>query len=251
MGVMRDAGRAHLRGAVARGDGLAVVQLLISKPWPDDALQWIGDALRVALQQKVKEATELAGECAAALRTRGWEGDKELAGALEVSLGAAPTPVLRPLAVDLEELAMVLEGDPVEGGGRIDLQTGEVWPKAAIEYAKEIGEESEDEEDDPDKWLWVECEGSRPGYWDMERFVSAIADPEIQDRLSIAISGRRAFRRFKNTLSRWPDLMTRWSAFSDDRQRGRARAWLANLGYMSIPRDRAADNSPRLDKSGG
>jgi hypothetical protein len=69
----------------------------------------------------------------------------------------------------------------------------------------------------------------------MEWFISAIADAEIQERLSIAISGRGAFRRFKDTLSRWPDLMTRWFAFSEDRQRGRARACLAYEGYVPTP----------------
>jgi hypothetical protein len=72
-------------------------------------------------------------------------------------------------------------------------------------------EEDEDECDDADRWLWVDCEGSRPGYRDMEWFISAIEDAEIQDRLNSSISGRGAFRRFKDTLSRWPDLMTRCS----------------------------------------
>ena len=61
----------------------------------------------------------------------------------------------------------------------------------------------------------------------MEWFISRIDDPEIADRLSIAINGRGAFRRFKDVLSRWPDLMERWFGFADERQRGRARAWLA------------------------
>jgi Uncharacterised protein family (UPF0158) len=232
---MHDEVRTELRSAVVRGDGSAVVQLLIGKPWPEDALQLIGDGLRDALRQQIPEASGLAGECVAMLRERNWEGDKELAGSLEESLGTAPTRLRRPLAVDLEELAMVLEGDPLECGGRIDLQTGEVWPKSAIEYAVETGEEDEDESDDRDRWLWVDCEGSRPGYRDMEWFISDIDHPEIQNRLSIAISGRGAFRRFKDTLSRWPDLMTRWFAFSDDRQRGRARAWLAYQGYAPTP----------------
>jgi hypothetical protein len=233
--AMHDEGRTQLRVAVASGDGSAVVQLLIGKPLPDDALQLIGDGLQVALRQQIPEASGLAKECVAMLRERNWEGDEELAGSLEASLGTAPTRLRRPLAVDLEELAMVLEGDPVGCGGRIDLETGEVWPKSAIEYAVETGEEDEDESDDRDRWLWVECEGSRPGYRDMEWFISDIDNPEIQDRLSIAISGRGAFRRFKDTLSRWPDLMTRWFAFSDDRQRGRARAWLAYQGYAPTP----------------
>ena len=51
------------------------------------------------------------------------------------------------------------------------------------------------------------------------------------DRLEIAISGRGAFRRFKDVLARWPGELDRWYAFSAERQRGRARAWLADAGY--------------------
>ena len=97
---------------MARGDGVGLVQLLIGRPLPDDALQLIGDGLLVALRQEVQEAPELAGECVAALRVRGWQGDDELADSLEARLGTAPIRFLKPLAVDLEELAMVLEGGP-------------------------------------------------------------------------------------------------------------------------------------------
>ena len=41
--------------------------------------------------------------------------------------------------MSLDELAMILEGDPVHGGGRIDVRTGEVWAQPAIEYAEEVG----------------------------------------------------------------------------------------------------------------
>jgi hypothetical protein len=47
--------------------------------------------------------------------------------------------MLRALPVDLEELAGILEGDPLSGGGRIDIRTGEVWPRAAIGAAAPRG----------------------------------------------------------------------------------------------------------------
>src|SRR5579863_6042416 len=72
---------------------------------------------------------------------------------------------------------------------------------------------------------------SRDGYRDMERFIGTVRDPGRADRLEIAISGRGAFRRFKDVLARWPGELDRWYAFSAERQRGRARAWLANAGY--------------------
>jgi hypothetical protein len=218
--------RAELRGAVYRGDAGSLVGILKREAWPEDALQLIGDGLLAMFQAPTDGIDEAARRCVAALWDRGWEGDADLAAGLEAARGSGPVPLLRPLTVDLEELAGVLEGDPVDGGGRIDLRTGVVWPQPAIEYAEET-----EEDDDDERWLWVECEGSQEGYRDMELFIAALDDTDQMDRLGIAISGRRAFRRFKDQLSRWPELLERWYAFSEDRQRGRARAWLAGEGY--------------------
>jgi hypothetical protein len=103
--------------------------------------------------------------------------------------------------MDLEELSMILEGDPGHGGARIDLHTGEVWPQSAIEYVEEVGEIDEDD-DHPDRWLWVHC-GVAPG-------------PSRHGR-----------------PLRPARLMTRWRAFSNERQRGRALRWLAMKGFSA------------------
>lgn len=223
----------RLRSLVYQGDGPGLVSVLSQEPWPVDSLQLIGDGLVAAVRDGIGGSPGLARTCVNALGERSWEGDRELAEALEAALGDGPTPMLRPLPVDLEELSMILEGDPVQGGGRIDLTTGEVWPQAALEYAEETGEE---EEDDPDRWLWVHCEGSRSAYQDMVWFIDELDDATVADRLSRAISGRGAFRRFKEALGVRPELMTRWYAFSADRQRGRARCWLTAEGYTPVRR---------------
>jgi hypothetical protein len=224
-----------LRTLVVSGDGPGLVAALSQEPWHGDSLQLIGDGLVTAVRNATDGSAELARDCVHALRKRRWVGDEELAAALDAALGNGPTPMLRPLPVDLEELSMVLEGDPVHGGGRIDLHTGEVWPQPALEYAEETGEE-EEADDDPDRWLWVQCEGSHDGYRDMVWFIEELDDPQFADRLARAITGRGAFRRFKDRLSERPELMTRWYAFSDDRHRGRARNWLAGEGYAPVPR---------------
>ncbi len=234
--------RIDLRGAVDRGDGAAVVALLREGLIPDDALQLIGDGLQAALTQHVEGAADVAADCVRALRERGWSGDDELAHQLAAVLGTGAIPLLRPLPVDLEELAIIREGDPMDGGGRIDLRTGEVWHRAAIEYAREIGGVDDDESDDADRWLWVDCEGSHDGYRDMELFIGTVDNTDRADRLDVAIQGRGAFRRFKDVLARWPDELDRWYAFCEDRQRGRSRAWLADAGYRVAP-----SLTPRLE----
>lgn len=229
--------RSALRAPVYRGDGPAVVDVLRGVGADDDALQLAGDGVIAAVMQRVDGAAELARKLVVGLRHRGWDGDDELAAQLEAQLGSGPTAMLRALPVDLEELADILEGDPLSVGGQIDIRTGEVWPRAAIEYAVETGDEDEDTADDPERWLAVHGEGSREGYRDMERFIASVEDPGRAERLAIAIRGRGAFRRFKDELARWPGELERWHAFSEERQRGRARSWLAAAGYRVLPVD--------------
>ena len=103
--------------------------------------------------------------------------------------------------------------------------------------ALETGEEAEDAADDPERWLAVHGEGSREGYRDMELFIASVEEPGRAERLAIAIRGRGAFRRFKDELARWPGELERWRAFSEERQRARARSWLAAAGYRVLPVD--------------
>ena len=200
-------------------------------------MQLIGDGLLAAAAEQTPGVTELTQQCMDALQDRAWDGDAELVDRLDAALDRRPTPLLRPLPIDPEELADVLEGDPAHGGGRIDLQTHQVWPQSALDDAEELGE-GDDPGDDPDRCSWVVAEGSGAGYRDMELFIARLDDAEAADRLNIAINGRGAFRRFKDVLARWPHLFDRWSGFSEDRRRGTARAWLAEAGYTTESRSR-------------
>jgi Uncharacterised protein family (UPF0158) len=205
-----DEQRSALRAAVYRGDGPAVVDLLGGVGADDDSLQLAGDGVIAAVMQRVDGAAELAGKLVVGLRRRGWDGDDELADQLEAQLGSRPAAMLLALPVDLEELAGILEGDPLSVGGRIDIRTGEVWSQAAIEYVLETGEEDEETADDSERWLAVHGEGSREGYRDMEVFIASVEDPGRAERLANAIRGRGVFRRFKDELARWPGELERW-----------------------------------------
>ena len=198
--------------------------------------QLAGDGVLCALAHQLPAAQELAAALAAILRYRDWDGDAELADQLNPASSDPDQAPLRPLPVDLEQLAAVLEGDPRDGGGRIDLTTGEVWPEAAFDDE----DEDEDEDEDP-RWLWVDGDGSRASYHDMAEFITTIPDPDLADRLDRAIHGKGAFGRFKDRLAHHPHAFDRWFRFSAERQRGRARQWLASNGYRTNPRHRGAD----------
>jgi hypothetical protein len=219
---------AALRSAVYRGDG-SVVEVVRGR-LTDDVLQLAGDGLLGAIAQRVPGVVDLAAQCATALRDRCWDGDEELAKELDVALGEGAVPLLRTVPVDLEMLSSFMEGDPLWGPARIDLETGEVWTD------QEDGSEEQDEDDDDDRWLCVEHLGSSVGYGDMELFITTVTDPTKVDLLRVAIIGRGAFRRFKDVLSRWPDERESFYLMSADRQRGRARQWLARQGFRPAAR---------------
>jgi hypothetical protein len=220
----------QLRGAVYRGDGVAVVRLLGTDG--EASLQLAGDGVAIALTQEVDGARRLAVDCIASLRERDWIGDAELADQLDGLAGTGPTPLLRPLSVNLEELSEILEGDPLTAGGALDLHTGEVWTRPAVEYAQEDGVDVETPDfDDADRFRWVDGD-SRDGYRDMVDFIDTVSGQRLGDRLNDAIRGRGAFRRFADTLRRESeDELSRWFEFAGERKRGRARAWLADVGY--------------------
>ncbi|MGW3647874.1 UPF0158 family protein [Streptomyces sp. NPDC000878] len=227
-------GSRTVRGALHGSDGTALLAAPRRGP-VSEVLQLAGDGVAGAAALGLSGAAQMAATFLGALWERGFRGDEELADVLRVSVGHAVNPVLRPLAVDLEMLAMLLEGTPAESGGRLDLCTGECRPAFADEL--ETGFEKAD---DPERWLSVPALGSRDGYQDMELFIEGPDDAALADRLRTAIRGRGAFRRFKDVLARDERAWRLFHRLSDERQLGRARAWLAEEGCR-----------PRLPFDGG
>ena len=210
-------------------------------------LESTGDTLRISKDAAASIDAEISGGAVSLMALAGPRpeevlqrgdvkitGDAELADDLAARIGTGPTPLLRPVPIDMEELASILEGDPMLSGGRIDLHSGDVIPAFAA-FSDGL-EDADDDDDDPDRWLHVWSEGSRDGYRDMVRFAGTIDDPALEERLDRAFHGRGAFRRFRDELARIPGELARFQRFTDDRQLGRARAWLADKGYRPVPR---------------
>jgi hypothetical protein len=219
----------------AIGDGAGIVAALAVVD--DVGSQLVGGALLLALASEVVGAAPIAERCAAALRSRGWEGDGELALQLDAARGAtAPAAHTAEIPVDLELLSDVLEGGLDSVGGRLNLTSGEVWPETVL---TDVWPDDEDELPDDDHWLYVEPIGSRPAYLDMTDFIATRSSSDLRVRLEIAVDGRGAFGRFRRVLDDWPQDRDDWIELSEERRYGRARAWLARQGYQ--PADRRAD----------
>jgi|SRR5579864_1661988 len=96
--------RISLRVKVPAEDGTAVMEMT-GPAAPENGLQSFGDWVLAALEQHADGAAEAARLMIAALWERDWEGDDVLADQLDALLGSSAMSDLRPLRVDLDELA--------------------------------------------------------------------------------------------------------------------------------------------------
>jgi hypothetical protein len=103
-----DEERIWLRVKVPAEDGTAVMEMtdpVVPENGPASLRSWV----LAALEQRADGATKAAGRMVAALRERSWEGDDVLADQLEAWLGGGVVRDLRPLPLDLDEPADILD----------------------------------------------------------------------------------------------------------------------------------------------
>lgn len=150
--------------------------------------------------------------------------------------------------LDLEELCMALEDNSPEHTWWLEPRSGqlELW---SYDVEEQAGEQ-------PEKrgLRFVEPIGSHEAYSDMEDFAASVPDPRIRDLLLRAISGRGAFRRFKDTLLDFPELRQTWFEFHDARMRRRAIEWLAGEDLITdavAQRELAEVSDAELPGGGG
>ncbi len=137
---------------------------------------------------------------------------------------------------DLEELCAAFEDSSMDNRYYLDLETGEV---IFISDSYMDAEEKEELDETIDEWLgeryiWIPRMSSDEGYEDMEDFIETVEDENLKEKLCIAINGRRAFRRFKDVLLRYPDERERWFKFQNARVIKRVREWLEDEGIEIV-----------------
>lgn len=220
-----------LREAVSRRDGAEALEWLRTRPLAP-VLQYAGDALVAALEQRVEGAEPYARRCLDELAGRGLPGDAELAGELSAALGISGVrKALTAVPVDLGQLGEQLDGEPDGDAYVVDLESGDV-----LQVGEVNGEETgtpepafdpQDEAYDPGRWLqfWPQDEHQLR---DMADFAAMTQD----ERLMAAAGGRNPAWRFERAVSEGPEDF-RWLLFREERRRGRARAWLADRGYRA------------------
>ncbi len=91
------------------------------------------------------------------------------------------------------------------------------------------------DEDDPEErgLVPIESFGSRDAYDDMARFAQAVGEPRAHELLTRALGGRGAFRRFRDTIHEFPDLLAQWHTYHDASAQIRAIDWLLDTRHIT------------------
>lgn len=126
--------------------------------------------------------------------------------------------------VDLELLATALQDhSPFGSSWWIDAGTGEVWM-----WSHDMDPDPEWDPEERDDARSIVPLDSRTAYGDMADFIAIVADRRAAELLDRAITGRGAFRRFKDTLLEFPGLRQLWFTFHGTRMRRRAIEFLVD-----------------------
>jgi hypothetical protein len=138
----------------------------------------------------------------------------------------------RDVPVDWEALEDAFENNAPEVHSYLHLPTGEVLRVvdgiADPEMHSRIASDTD--------YMRVEPVSSREQYRWMERFIPMVDDPELKGRLSAAIDGKGAFRRFKDVLMSYGPERERWFAFRSERLRVFMEAWLSAHALRAVQR---------------
>jgi hypothetical protein len=152
----------------------------------------------------------------------------------------AESAVIRDVPVDWEALEDAFENNAPEVHSYLHLGTGEVLRVvdgiADPEMHARISSDT--------NYMRVDPVSSREQYRWMERFIQMLDEGELRDKLTQAIDGKGAFRRFKDVLMAHANERERWFAFRSERLRVFMEAWLGAHALRPIQRPVWATTPP-------
>jgi hypothetical protein len=140
--------------------------------------------------------------------------------------------VYRDIPIDWEALEDAFENNAPEVHSYLHLVTGDVLrvvdgvadPQMHARIAADTN------------YLRIDPVSSREQYRWMERFIPMVEDPELQGKLTQAIDGKGAFRRFKDVLMSYGPDRERWFSFRSERLRIFMEAWLSAHALTPVAR---------------
>src|SRR5277367_5626498 len=165
------------------------------------------------------------------------EGLRKGTNMSESDLSSEAPSNAREVPVDWEALEDAFENNAPEVHSYLHLTTGEVLrvvdgvadPQMHVRIASD------------GNYLRIDPVSSREQYRWMERFIPMVDNNELRGKLTQAIDGKGAFRRFKDVLMSYGPERERWFAFRGERLKTFMEAWLTAHAIKAIARPAWAD----------
>ena len=134
---------------------------------------------------------------------------------------------MQPITINWSDLEIAFERNSPDQESFLDLENGDLLSIAegepdAVARRTRVS-------NNPDRYLRIDPASSREQYRWMERFVSAVSDVGLRERLLVAIDGKGAFRRFKDVLLAFPAERERWFAYRSELLHLHIQTWLDHL----------------------
>jgi hypothetical protein len=152
--------------------------------------------------------------------------------------GAAPA---RDVPIDWEALEDAFENNAPEVHSYLHLGTGDVL--RVVDGVADPQMHSRIASDQ--NYLRIDPVSSREQYRWMERYIPMVEDPDLQGKLTQAIDGKGAFRRFKDVLMNYAPERERWFSFRSERLRIFMEAWLGAHALTPVARPVWVPETPR------
>jgi hypothetical protein len=158
---------------------------------------------------------------------------------MEASENPPSADAAREVPVDWEALEDAFENNAPEVHSYLHLTTGEVLrvvdgvadPQMHVRIASD------------GNYLRIDPVSSREQYRWMERFIPMVEDNDLRGKLTHAIDGKGAFRRFKDVLMTFAEDREKWFTFRSERLKTFMEAWLAAHAIRAIPRPQWAEGT--------
>jgi hypothetical protein len=135
---------------------------------------------------------------------------------------------MRKVKVNWTELEIAFERNSPDIESYLELSTGDVISIVAGEA--DAADKHARVAANAQSFVRVEPASSREQYRWMEKFVGAVEDEALRERLIISIDGKGAFRRFKDVLLNYPAERERWFSYRGDLLHYQMQTWLSELG---------------------
>ena len=152
---------------------------------------------------------------------------------LSVVLGMEERKVLK---VDMGQLVWAMNDGSIDFEYYLDMETGEIILVGDdfIDMEELYAASEAIEEEEAERYRYIDKTDSWDAYKDMERFIITVEDKRLRELLIVAIDGRGAFRRFRKVIWEHPEEKIRWSEFKDRSDMQRALEFLDCIGVDLI-----------------